>query len=218
MGCVTEVHFWLDDWEHECCGDQRKVGVRSEFRCGSRMSPCKPRSTRPGVAVGRLDDRCWRCDQSKAIPALPVGGCWRPDCGMSETICRREAPLRRETLGGAPRAGRSHRQGNDHRHALAQSGIQKTKDGHCQIGYEKPTVIYNTEKYPGYPPPEDAKLVRFREAVKSGKPKGPLVFKPAPGRLSCRRDGRFEFIIEVRTYGGTAERRAWSVRGPGVEG
>lgn len=26
MGCVTEVHFWLDDSEHECCGDQRKVG------------------------------------------------------------------------------------------------------------------------------------------------------------------------------------------------
>jgi hypothetical protein len=23
---VAEVHFWLDDWEHECCGDQRKVG------------------------------------------------------------------------------------------------------------------------------------------------------------------------------------------------
>ena len=23
---MSEIHFWLVGWEHECCGDQRKVG------------------------------------------------------------------------------------------------------------------------------------------------------------------------------------------------
>jgi hypothetical protein len=26
MDGMNEVQFWLDDWEHECCGDHRKVG------------------------------------------------------------------------------------------------------------------------------------------------------------------------------------------------
>jgi hypothetical protein len=71
------------------------------------------------------------------------------------------------------------------------------RDGYQVVGYEDGKVIYNTSKYPGYPPPDEPKRARFREEVKSGEIKGPFTFKSVPMDDFVPSGWAFEFIIET---------------------
>jgi hypothetical protein len=74
---------------------------------------------------------------------------------------------------------------------------EKTKEGHRRIGFAKPMVIYNTEKYPGHPQPESPNLRKARENAKSGKAKSHITYKAAPMDDFVPGGWAFEFIIEV---------------------
>jgi hypothetical protein len=66
-----------------------------------------------------------------------------------------------------------------------------------RVGYEDGKKIYNTNKYPGYPPPDDPKRAEFREAVRSGKVNGPFTFTSVSMDDYVPSGWAFEFTIEL---------------------
>jgi hypothetical protein len=198
MGCMNEVHFWLDDWEHECCGDHRKVGDRIKvplwFEDLAVTTDDEPvvKALPDGlmVVVGDVVNR------KQSQPFLLV------DAGQLTVACRQrfdgtrvrcEGRLWEErhedsvpTVKGTVIGMRWHK------------GLyEKTKEGHRRIGFAEPTVIYNTDKFPGYPVPESPNLRKARENVRSGKAKGRITYKAAPMEDFVPAGWAFEFIIEV---------------------
>lgn len=195
---MTEVHFWLAGWEHECCGDQRKVGdkVRVPLWFEDVPTPSEdPEGTETlwdgsMVVVGHVTNR--RASQ----PFLLI------DAGSLTVACRRRFAGERLRCEGKLWEERHEQSVPEVKGTITairwhKALYEKIDEGHRVIGYEKPTVIYNTNKYPGYPPPPDPKRAQFREAVRSGKVKGPFTFKAMPMDDYVPSGGAFEFIIEV---------------------
>jgi hypothetical protein len=195
---VTEIHFWLDDWEHQCCGDQRKVGDRIQvplwFEDVPTPSddPAGVESLRDGtmVLVGDVINR------RASEPFLLI------DAGVLTVACRRRFAGERLRCEGRLWEERHEEpvpavEGTITAMRWHKALYEKTDEGHRVIGYEEPAVIYNTNKYPGYPPPEDPKRVAFREGVRSGKIKGPFTFQPAPMDDYVPSGWAFQFTVEV---------------------
>jgi hypothetical protein len=183
MGCVNEVHFWLDDWEHECCGDHRKVGDRikvplwfGDLAVTTDDEPVvKPLPDGSMVVVGDVVNR----KQSQPFllvdaGQLTVAGRQRFD-GTRVRCEGRQWEERHEesvpTVKGTVIGMRWHK-------AL----YEKTKAGHRRIGFAEPTVIYNTDKFTrlsGARVPKPAESPRERE-VRQGE---------GPHHLQSRSDG-----------------------------
>jgi hypothetical protein len=198
MRTVTEVHFWLVHWEHECCGDDRKVGdtISVDLSCAGSAEA----SDEPLSAVAQRDGSMTLVgDVSDLHQSQPA---WLVSAGNVSVAWGGKYPGGRIRL-----VGRVYEERHSEVSAEVTGKItgirwhkaryEKTKEGHRVIGYEMPMVIYNTNKYPGYPPPEDPKRTAFREAVRSGKVKGPFTFKPVPMDDYVPSGWAFEFIIEV---------------------
>lgn len=196
---MTEVHFWLDNWEHECCGDQRKVGdtVSVSLWCEDVPTP-----TEDSVGVASLWDGSMVVvgdvtNLRASQPFLLI------DAGALTVACRRRFAGDRLRCEGKLWEERHEEpvpevQGTITGMRWHEAVYEKTNEGHRVIGYEKPTAIYNTNKFPGYPPPEDPKRAQWREAVRSGKLKGPFTFKAMPMDDYVPSGWAFEFIIDVR--------------------
>jgi hypothetical protein len=76
--------------------------------------------------------------------------------------------------------------------AVSQNEVQ----GARRISYVEPTVIYNTDKFPGHPLPIPPGILRMRELAERSGLKGPMIIK------SSKTDRQppawaFEFILEV---------------------
>jgi hypothetical protein len=195
---VTEVHFWLDDWEHECCGDQRKVGDKVRVPLWFEDEPTvsedavsvESRWDGSMVVVGDVTNR--RASQ----PFLLI------KAGNVTVACRRRFAGKRLRCEGRLWEERHEDSAPEVRGTITgmrwhKALYERTDDGHRVTGYEQPTVIYNTNKYPGYPPPKDPKRTAFREAVKWDKVKGPFTFHPVPMDDYVPSGWAFEFIIDV---------------------
>jgi hypothetical protein len=195
---VTELHFWLVDWEHECCGDQRKVGDTVRVPLWFEDVPLStkdPIGVEPlwdgsMVVVGDVTNR--RASQSFLLI----------DSGTVTVACRRRFVGERLRCEGRLWEERHEESVPEVKGKITgmrwhKALYEKTDEGHRVIGYEKPTVICNTNKYPGYPAPEDPKRAEFREAVRLGKVKGPFIFKAAPMDDYVPSGWAFEFIIEA---------------------
>ena len=195
---MTEVRFWLVDWEHQCCGDDRKVGDTISVDltcCGSVKASDEPPSAiaqHDGsmILVGDVSDL--HCSQPAwLVRARNVSVAWAGKYPGNRVRLVGRVYEERHSEVSAEVTGKI--TGIRWHKAL----YEKTKQGHRVICYEVPTVIYNTNKYPGYPPSEDPKRAAFREAVRSGKVKRPFTFEAVPMDDYVPSGWAFEFIIEV---------------------
>ena len=193
---MTEVRFWLANWEHQCCGESRKVGdvITAPVCCdGSTVElTAEPRSTeaRPDgsmMLVGEVSDF------NHAQPA------WVIDTGCVKVAWRGKYPGVRVRCSGKLWEERHGPDSYSMPLTGRLTGIRWHKaayepDGEGRVvGYERETVIYNTNKYPGYPPPP--RPVPTRSAVSTGK--GWIRYKGAPMDDYEPSGWAFEFILEV---------------------
>jgi hypothetical protein len=195
---MAEVRFWLLDWEHQCCGDQRKVGdtitVDLSFDGTPEASnePLDIEAIRDGSMVLTGDVTDLRMSQPAwLVNAGPVSIAWSGKfpgerVRLTGKLYEERHSEYSATVTGTITGIRWHK-------ALYET----YEDGFRRVGYEDPVPIYNTSKYPGFPPPEDPKRLEFREAVKSGRIKGPFTFKAAPMDNYVPSGWAFEFIIDV---------------------
>ena len=195
---MAEIHFWLVDWEHECCGDQRKVGD-TITSCLAYEGPVSASQEEPRATVVRDGTVDLVGDISDLKLSQPA---WLIDAGSIAVGWTGKYP-----------GGRVHCEGKlwEVRHDDATAEVtgritgmrwhparyEKIKDVHTVVGYGEPTVIYNTNKYPGFPQPISPGILKMREAAARGELSGPFTFKAAPMDNYQATGWAFEFIIDV---------------------
>jgi hypothetical protein len=198
MSSMGEVHFWLVDWEHECCGDQRKVGdtITPYLAYHGPVSPTEDEPTATVLRDGAMGLVGNVSDLKLSQPA------WLIDTGTVSVGWRGKYP-----------GGRVRCEGKllEMRHEEATGEVtgritgmrwhpaiyEKIEGVHTVIGYGRPTVIYNTNKYPGFPQPIPPGILKMREAAARGELRGPFTFEAAPMDDYQPTGWAFEFTIEV---------------------
>jgi hypothetical protein len=194
---VTEVRFWLVEWEHQCWGDHRKVGDTITVNLSYEGS-AHPSDGPLSVATHRDGTMTIVGDVSGLGRSQPA---WLVNAGEVSVAWAGKYP--------GPRV-RLHGRLYEERHSDISAEVtgritgmrwheaisHKDAEGHRRISYENPTLIYNTNKYPGFPQPVPPGILRMRELVKKGQLKGPFTFKPSKTDRK-RTAWAFEFILEV---------------------
>jgi len=160
---MAEIHFWLQSWEHECCGDRRKVGdtITVDLSFDGDIEP----STEPDH-VETLDDGGMLLvgpgqDAHKSQPALivragavefGVAGKYQP----GQLSCRGKLwEERHGDPGGGPAVGEvaGRITAIQWRPSIVEDTGLKGDERYRFVGYERGTAIYDTDKYPGKPKP-----------------------------------------------------------------
>ena len=197
---MSELRFWLVDWEHECCGDQRKVGDRitvSLSFTGSAESSDDPDVVQPVldgqmVIVGEAR-RSVGTEPGWVVRSGDVEFGFPGDLDGPRVRCAGKLwEERHGSPGGGPAIGQVTGRISGMRWHPAM--YERTSDGHSVVGYGEPTVISSTTKYPGFPRPVSPGLARLSEALKRGDP---IAISPAPMEDYQPTGWAFEFIIEV---------------------
>ncbi len=197
---MTEIRFWLDDWEHECCGDERKVG--DKITVGLSLTGAAEVSDESDLVQSILDGEMVIIgDARKSIGTEPGWVVRSGDVefgfpgdldGVHVRCVGKLWEERHGSPGGGPAIGEVTGQISGMRWHPAI--YEKTSEGHSVVGYGEPTVIYNTNKYPGFPKPVRPELARLGEALERGDP---VTITAAPMNDYQPTGWAFEFIIEV---------------------
>jgi hypothetical protein len=197
-GAMTSLSFWLDDWEYECCGDERKIGDRIvvglSFDGPIQESDTVDRfeTTPDGQTTLSGSTRSFG---NKVFP-------WVVQVGKIEVGIRSN-----------PKFDHVHGIGRlwEERHAdpPATTGsvtsikwwnkILKRDDNgtYRRVGFDNPQPVFNTEKRPGYPSDNDLKIRRWVEEARSKGLKGPLTIRPADMTDYAPTRWAFQFTIDV---------------------
>jgi hypothetical protein len=160
---MAEVHLWLMSWEHECCGDHRKVGdtitvdLSFDGDIDPSTEPDHVEALRDGgmlfVGTGR--------DAHKSQPALIVqagpvefgaAGKYHP----GRLTCRGKLwEERHGDPGGGPAVGEVTGRITSirWRPAIYEKTGMSGDDEYRSIGYGEGETIFNTDRYPGRPKP-----------------------------------------------------------------
>ena len=201
---MTELYFWLEYWEHECCGDRRKVGDEIEVAL-----------TFSGV-VEPIEDY-------ESVLALDIGEmlvAGEVAAGSDGWVVRSGAV----SFGVENRlvSPRVRCQGRlwEIRHETAVTGMTKgritdirwrpalmSEDRHV-LGYEAGQVIYNTDNRPEKPRPISFGPIRAGLVAPPPWAKGPFVqavSAPSDADLERHRPWAFVFTIEVSEPSGLVE-------------
>ncbi len=194
---MTEVRFWLVDWEHQCCGDHRKVGdtITVNLSCEGSAEACDEPLTVEAQRNGSMIIVGDVSDLHRSQPA------WLVSAGGVSVARAGKYPGARVRLRGRLYEKRHSDISTEVTGRINgmrwHEAISRTDAEGCQrISYENPTVVYNTNKYPGFPQPVSPGIRRMSELAKKGELKGPFTFRPAktdPKRTAWA----FEFILEV---------------------
>jgi hypothetical protein len=178
---VTGLHFWLADWEHECCGDRRKVGdeITVALTFVGALEPIEDYESVLALddgemlIAGEVEAGSYGCVVRSGAVRFGV----RDELAVSERVrCQgRLWEVRHEIEGSDVTTGRV--TGIRWRPALLD-------DEWRVVGYEAGPVIYNTDTRP-----EKPRMMSF------GPVSVPL--PPSAAELRTRRAWAFVFTIEV---------------------
>jgi hypothetical protein len=195
---MAEIHFWLVDWEHECCGDQRKVGDTITVYLAYE-GPVSPTEDEPTATVQRDGSMVLVGDVTDLKLSQPA---WLIDTGTIAVGWSGKYPGRRVRSEGKLWEVRHDEANGEVTGCITgmrwhPAIYEKTEDVDTMIGYGKPSVFYNTNKYPGFPPPVQPGILKMREAAARGDLRGPFTFRAAPMDDYQPSGWAFEFTIEV---------------------
>ena len=166
---MAEVQFWLQSWEHECCGDHRKVGdtITVDLSFDGNVEA----STEPDHVEAFPDGEMLLVgtgeDAHKSEPALIVrtgpveaGVVGRYQSGR--VSCRGKLwEERHGDPGGGPAVGEVTGQITSihWRPAVYEKTELSGDDEYRFVRYDEGSTVYNTDKYPGRPKPMSPVLV-----------------------------------------------------------
>lgn len=203
LGSVTALRFWLDHWEHECCGDQRKVGdsITVTLSLEGSAEPSneadlvqsdpdgemviigearRSMDTEPGLVVRSGDVEFGFPGDISTARVRCVGKLWEERHGSP---------------GGGPATGEV--TGRITGLQWHPATYEKLAGSNTRVGFGSPTVIYNTNKFPGYPKPTSPGILRMRAAAARGELTGPFTFTASPMADYQPTGWAFVFIMEV---------------------
>lgn len=195
---MTSLSFWLDDWEYECCGDERNIGDR--------------------VVVGlSFDGPIEKSDEVDRLETALDGQTML--AGSTHSFGSKEFPWVVNVgkiaiaISSNPKHHHVHGVGRlwEERHADAPTTkgritsikwwnkiLQKESDGtYRRVAFDNPQSVFNTEKRPGNPSANDLKIRRWAEEARTKGLRGPLTFSPADMSGYVPTRWAFQFTIEV---------------------
>jgi hypothetical protein len=198
---VTEIRFWLGDWEHECCGDHRKVGdsITVDLSFQGAVDP----TDQDDQVTSNGDGSMLLVGETTLAPRRG----WLVTSDHMEFGIQSHKPAPRVICSGRLREER-HGDPSGGPATGSVSGtitgirwheaiFEKDGDRNRRVGYESPVVVYDTEKFPGYPRPPLPGLTGLRDDAARGAVVGPITFRPAPLSDSGPSGWAFEFILCV---------------------
>ena len=162
---MTRIHFWLDDWEHECCGDFRSVGDTISVRLQLSKDGDVEATDDSDLVRPLGDGQMLLIGESRESKDTEPGWIVRAhgvDVGYAGDRRGPRVRLRGEILEsrhGSPDGGPPVGLVTGQIVAIAWRSNITGAVGPRQekvVGYDPGVEVHDTNSYPGYAPPFDA--------------------------------------------------------------